>query len=78
MVNGELRVLLGVGLGVKQGLLGEDVDVEVVAALLDVAVDHADEVVNLLGSNGSAHVSSFLVWVAPGRGDPLFLSQCTR
>ena len=47
--DGQLRVLLGVSLGVKQGLLGEDVDVEVVATLLDVAVDHADEVVDLLG-----------------------------
>ena len=36
------------------------------ASSLDVAVDHADEVVNLLGSNSGAHVSSFLVWVAPG------------
>mgnify|MGYP007103211092 CR=1 FL=1 len=45
--DGELGVLLRVGLGVQQGLLGEHVDVQMVAALFGVAVQQGDQVVNL-------------------------------
>ena len=56
----ELRVLLGVSLGVEQRVAVEHVDVQVVATLLGVRVDHAHEVIGLsLGMSATFMVLSF-------------------
>lgn len=52
----KLRVLLGVSLGVEQRVAVEHVDVQVVATLLGVRVDHAHEVIGLsLGDVSNLH-----------------------
>ena len=54
--DGQLRVLLGVSLSVEQRLTVEDVDVQVVATLLGVSVEHVDQVIGLsLGNFRNLH-----------------------
>ena len=54
--DGQLRILLGVSLSVEQRLTIEDVDVQVVATLLGVSVEHVDQVIGLsLGNFRNLH-----------------------
>ena len=48
--DGQLGILLRMCLSVQQGLLGEDVDIQMVAALLNVAVQQGNQIVDLLFS----------------------------
>ena len=55
--DGELRVLLGMLLRIEQRVAVEHVDVQVMATLLGIRVDHVNEVVGLrLGDVGDVHV----------------------
>ena len=46
--DGQLRIALRMLLRVQQGFLGEHIHIQVVAALLYVAVQQGDEVINLI------------------------------
>jgi hypothetical protein len=48
--NGQLRILLWVCLSIKKSVLSKNVNVEVMTALLGIAINHVYQVVNLLGS----------------------------
>ena len=55
--DGELRILLGMLLRIEQRVTVEHVNVQVLATLLGLRVDHVNEVVGLrLGDVGDVHV----------------------
>ena len=48
--DGQLGILFGMLLGIQQGFLAEDVDIQMMAALFGVAIQQGNQIVNLLFS----------------------------